>query len=271
MKTMTLNLFWMAVLAFPAFAFGTEKMRLDLLQGTQEVTVQRAGVRLKLKAGDLLLPQDEITTGPKESARIAFPDGSQLWVGGVATVRVNSAVAEGGNKIQFIEMKEGAGRILVPKSDGTTKRIKFVVKTHAAVMGVRGTDFVVDAKDSGKDMELHTLEGSVDAAKNVRNLIEKDAVAVDHGFTIHALDSKPLPQPKSFDVKQFTTELNRREPAFTTYAMTPLKQSEQSAPSAPQPATPAPGMPPSTSPGLKGKVENMMQQHQNAVDQQIGN
>jgi hypothetical protein len=30
-------------------------------------------------------------------------------------------------------------------------------------------------------------------------------------------------------------------------------------------------MPPSTSPGLKGKVENMMQQHQNAVDQQIGN
>jgi hypothetical protein len=160
---------------------------------------------------------------------------------------------------------EGAGRVIVPKTHETPRRIKFVVKTPAATIGVRGTDFVVDARDNGKDIELHTLEGSVDAAKSVQNLIHKDIVAVEGGFTIHALDSKPLPQPKSFDVKQFTTELNRREPAFVTYSMTPLRQPPQEN----QPRLPETSAP--LSPGIKGKIENMMQQRGNTLDQQIGN
>ncbi|MFL5815118.1 MAG: FecR domain-containing protein [Bdellovibrionia bacterium] len=272
MRNLYLASLFLMPLAAPALAASNGVMRLDLFQGTQEVTVKRGNDILHLKEGNSLQPKDELSTGPKESVRIIFPDGSQIWVGSSTTVQVNSGVAEGGAKIQLVHMKEGTGRILVPKSYGTTKKIKFVVKTPAATMGVRGTDFVVDARASGKDIELHTLEGSVDAAKSVRNLIQKDAVAVETGFTIHALDSKPLPQPKSFDVKEFTTELNRREPAFVTYSMRPPQQTDQGAPSATQQQSPAPGETNAPlSPGLKGKVEGIMQQHQKSVDQQTGN
>jgi hypothetical protein len=270
MRTLYLGALFLCPLATPALAAPTGVMRLDLLQGTQEVTVKRGQQILHLKEGNVLEPKDEISTGPKESARIVFPDGSQMWVGGSATFQVQSSVAEGGAKIQLVHLKEGTGRIIVPKGYGTVRRIKFVVKTPAATMGVRGTDFVVDARDTGKDIELHTLDGSVDAAKSVQNLIRKDAVAVQSGFTIHALNSKPLPQPTNFDVNQFTTELNRREPAFVTYAVTPLKQTEQAAPAAPQQNSPAPGNTQSTSPGIKGKIENLMQQREGTLDQQIG-
>jgi hypothetical protein len=268
------NLYYLIALLFmplaaPALAASTGVMRLDLLQGMQEVSVKRGNEVLHLKEGNSLQPKDELSTGPKQSVRIAFPDGSQIWVGSSTTIQVNSGVAEGGAKIQLVHMKEGTGRILVPKSYGTTKKIKFVVRTAAATMGVRGTDFVVDAKSAGKDIELHTLEGSVDAAKSVQSLIRKDAVAVGGGFTIHALDSQPLPQPKSFDVGQFTSELIRREPAFITYGVTPLKQTDPDNPSIPQQAPGETNAP--LSPGLKGKVEGIMQQHQKSVDQKTGN
>jgi hypothetical protein len=128
---------------------------------------------------------------------------------------------------------DGSSRILVPKASeaGSPRRIKFVVKTTAVTFGVRGTDFVVDAHNAGKDVELHTLEGSVEAAKSVPKLIEKDTVAVDHGFTIHVLDGRPISDPKGFDVSSFANELNRRQPTLVSSSATLPKESpKESAP-----------------------------------------
>lgn len=250
----------LSLLAIPTLVYGVESIRLDMLQGAKEISISRGQNHLMVKEGDNLLPKDELTTGPKESARITFPDRSELWVGSSTTIQINSGLTNDGHRIELVQMKEGSTRVLVPKSYGTTKRIKFVVRTPAATMGVRGTDFVVDAHDTGKDIELHTLDGTVDAAKSVQTLIKKDVVPVERGFTIHAQDGQVIPKPTSFDVSKFTTELNQRQPAFVTYSSNPVQQPETERRA---PMTPAAS---STSPGIKGKIENIMKQREGQID-----
>jgi len=264
------SLFFMLFLLAPTLAGAASKealgIRLNLIQGssTHDIAVHRPGgshgqdSNLRVKEGEFLQAKDELQTGPGESVRIVFPDGSQLWVGGSSLVRVNSGVAEGGQSIQLIHLMEGSGRIIVPKTYGTSRKIKFVVKTPAATIGVRGTDFVVDAHQDGKDVELHTLEGTVDAAKSIKKLIQKDVVAVASGFTIHAQDQKPIPQPTHFDVSEYTAALNKREPAFTTYAMTPIPQ-------APTESSPQ-GANPNSAQGIKQKVEQISKDREKQLD-----
>jgi hypothetical protein len=256
------SLSFMLFLLVPTLAGAASKeapgIRLDLIQGspTHDIAVHRSGGShgqdsdLRVKEGEFLQAKDELKTGPGESVRVVFPDGSQLWVGGSTLVRVNSGIAEGGQSIQLIHLMEGSGRIIVPKTYGTSRKIKFVVKTPAATIGVRGTDFVVDAHQDGKDVELHTLEGTVDAAKSIKKLIRKDVVAVASGFTIHALEQKPIPQPTPFDVSEYTAALNKREPAFTTYAMSPIQQ-------APTESSPQ---------GIKQKVEQISKDREKQLD-----
>jgi hypothetical protein len=257
----------------PVLAYATESttsavIRLDTIEGAHDITVRRGQKQLHLKEGETLKPKDEVVTGPKESVRITFPDGSQFWVGRATTVRVFSGVAEGGHPIQFIHVIEGAGRVLVRKSYETTKKIKFVVKTKATTMGVRGTDFVVTAQSSGKEIDLHTLEGSVDAAKDVQSLINHKGISVNGGYMIHAFDTQPLPTPQSFDVQQYQAALNQQQPAFATFSINPVKypEPETQKPTASPGSTQAPVANPNSLQGIKEKVEQDLRSRESELN-----
>lgn len=266
MKIQLLTVAYVAsVVGLPNLTQAADAIRLDMLQGAKEISISRGAAHLIVKEGDTLQPKDELTTGPKESVRIIFPDRTQLWVGSSTSIQINNGATPDGHQIGLVQMKEGSTRVLVPKTYGTTKRIKFVVKTPAATMGVRGTDFVVDSSDAGKNVELHTLEGVVDATQSIKALIKKDVVPVERGFMIQAEAGKGIPQPSTFNISNFTSELNQRQPAFITYSATPIKQP---APEAQGASSSGSQTSPSTSPGIKGKIENMMKAREGQIDKQ---
>ena len=86
--------------------------------------------------------------------------------------------------------------------------LKFFIKTNAAVMGVRGTEFVVDHDDKAGS-EVHTLDGTVDVAANEEDL------SAGRGRRVEALqqlraDKRGLGQPTKFERAAFERTRGKR-------------------------------------------------------------
>jgi hypothetical protein len=100
-------------------------------------------------------------------------------------------------------------------SKTTTGKISFYIRTNSAVMGVRGTEFVVDQGADGTS-NLHTLQGQVAMAKSEKDLeTPGHFTAVGPGKTSYLRRSMSAPAPvQSFDRKAYLAELSRTHPGI---------------------------------------------------------
>ena len=117
--------------------------------------------------------------------------------------------------------------------------MKFLVRTKAAVMGVRGTDFAVNTDADGAAAEVHTLEGQVDVAKDDKSLFSGKGMAVKADQFVKA-NRGAISVPKAFDRAGFLNALKGRQPDLPDLAsMTPnpaaeLEKLKGQIPAAPQ-------------------------------------
>lgn len=128
------------VMVTPAAA--VEAGRIKISGGT--AWLERAGARLAATVGTVVQQDDVIVTGPDGAVGITMADDSRLSIGPDTTLAIerfafNPTTHEGG---QDIALRRGTLAVVSGKlAHQSPEAMK--VRTPAAIIGVRGTEFVV--------------------------------------------------------------------------------------------------------------------------------
>ncbi|MCA0324346.1 MAG: FecR domain-containing protein [Proteobacteria bacterium] len=110
-----------------------------------EVVVERGGKRVPVSSGAPLMALDRIVTGPRSAASVILRDGTVLALGpdssvNLAEFRFDPTTQEGNI---LISMAKGSLRMV----SGLIAKLKpeqVKITTPTSVIGVRGTDFIVE-------------------------------------------------------------------------------------------------------------------------------
>jgi len=134
-----------AVVALPSLA--AEAGRIKVSKG--EVQIERDGKRLPAPVGATVQVRDTVKTGPDGSVGITFQDNSLLSAGPNSELVIERFVFDSTtHKGEFdTVLKKGTLAVVsgqIVKQSPEAMR----VKTPAAIMGVRGTEFVVKVDES---------------------------------------------------------------------------------------------------------------------------
>lgn len=170
--------------------------------GTGQVKIQFRGNDREATIGTELDYGSIITTGKSSGITISYPDGSLVAVGN----NTQFAILEKIGGVQGNQLETGTVRGSVEKPAEPIKKPKFVIRTKAAVMGVRGTEFVMGVDSFGLKTQVHTLEGVVDVAANEMSLFSGQATPVPSGNFVEAT-GQGLSPPQSFDKADFLDSL----------------------------------------------------------------
>jgi hypothetical protein len=137
-----------AALAVPAAA---DPAIGQIKSASGEVTVQRGGAREKIAAGDRVYRSDLLTTGPDGAVGITFADNSMMSLGPDSRLSLDEFVFDTTTHVGVFESSLSSGTLAV-KSGQIVKETPeaMKVRTPGALLGVRGTEFVVRAKGGGE-------------------------------------------------------------------------------------------------------------------------
>jgi len=104
--------------------------------------VQRGTTRERAEKGQVVLRNDSIVTGSRGRVKIIMGDGSKVYIGAKSRVSLRKYSLRGTKLLNAsISMLWGKARFFVSKL--TAKGSSFRVRTPTAVLGVRGTEFIV--------------------------------------------------------------------------------------------------------------------------------
>jgi len=104
--------------------------------------VQRGATREKVTKGQIVLRNDAIVTGSRGRVKIVMGDGSKVYIGAKSRVSLRKYSLRGTKLLNAnIHMLWGKARFFVNKLK--TRSSSFRVRTPTAVLGVRGTEFIV--------------------------------------------------------------------------------------------------------------------------------
>ncbi len=184
---------------------------VESLEGDGLVVVKSANGTSKPAARGLEIQVgDHIKTGPSASAKIRYPDGSKLLVGRGTEVEIQ----ENNGETQFNKVYSGYVRGLIRKAGqpDKTKPPRFIIRSRTVVMGVRGTDFILDQQ---KNLEIHTLDGTVEVAPTENALMSGKGVSVPRGQMIDAEGSK-IHDPIPFDRELLEQALAQSQPDLSS-------------------------------------------------------
>jgi hypothetical protein len=128
-------------------ALAGEAGRIKVSKG--DVQIERDGKRLPAPVGAMILARDTVITGSNGSVGITFQDNSLLSAGPNSELVIERFVFDSTtHKGEFdTALKKGTLAVVsgkIVKQSPEAMR----VKTPAAIMGVRGTEFVVKVDDS---------------------------------------------------------------------------------------------------------------------------
>jgi hypothetical protein len=198
------------------------RARLGSIDGGASVIVVNGKERREAKGGDALKRGDRIETGEKITATVLSPEGSVLVVGRKTEVEVQSAP----EAVSAVELRSGTLRGIagkVPKYEKGTqpKKFRILIRSRAAVMGVRGTDFVMAADAAAGQAQVNTLEGVVEVAKDEATLVTQGGTPVPGGQMVSATPGGGLSAPAPFDRAQFAEQMRASQPTLEVPAFEP--------------------------------------------------
>jgi len=126
-----------------------------------EVSIERDGAILDASMGMEVKEGDHLRTGEKARLKVLFTDDALIALGSDSEVIIKSHMfdAQAKNRTTRLELLGGKLRALVQRMVAGS-RANFEVETSNAVAGVRGTEFILLAGDSGT--RLYTFSGSVE-------------------------------------------------------------------------------------------------------------
>ncbi|MBW7012402.1 FecR family protein [Pseudomonas sp. N040] len=111
------------------------------------VSIQRAGQTLQAQAGSPVLVADVIVTGADSAVGITLQDGTLLSAGPQSTLAINRFVFDSTTSQGELDssLKRGTLAVVSGKlSKASPQAVTY--RTPTAILGVRGTEFVIQAK-----------------------------------------------------------------------------------------------------------------------------
>jgi hypothetical protein len=153
-------LFPMLLILSPSLVLAEEAKKVavaKIIRG--DVEVMTMGKTLKLKVEDWVEQGAVIKTAEKSFAKLVFIDKSQMNVGPGSEMKIEKFE---GNEAGVIDLVKGKVRSQVTKDYlqmGDNDKSKLFVKTPNAVMGIRGTDFMIST--NGQTTSAVLFEGEV--------------------------------------------------------------------------------------------------------------
>ncbi|RME36988.1 MAG: hypothetical protein D6794_07700, partial [Deltaproteobacteria bacterium] len=162
-----------------------------------DVWVERGKVREAATAGRRLLRNDVVVTGDRGRAKLVMRDGTRVYVGSRSRIEVAEYASRGRNLLSGVfNMFWGKARFFVHKLMASNAR--FQVRTATAVLGVRGTSFlVVQPKPPQLPPRIESFEGFARQARIPTRVVLTTGrvhLSLPDGRTI------PLTQGKTADI-----------------------------------------------------------------------
>ncbi|PCI26589.1 MAG: hypothetical protein COB67_09925 [SAR324 cluster bacterium] len=128
------------------------------------VTITRQGKKVRIgRLGTLVMKNDVIATGEKGKARILLAAGDEVFLGPRSVLTLTKQLSASPKKFRFKYVATIFGKIRSRVRASFPHR--FVVKTANAVIGVKGTDFVVEYVN--QVTTVGTLSGLVEMSSSV--------------------------------------------------------------------------------------------------------
>ncbi len=155
MRKMTLLLILAMLISLPSYA--GKAALVKLIKGDAVVIVN--GKEIKLKANDWIDGGAVVKTSDKSFVKLVFIDKSQMNVGPLSEIKIEKFHSKDAG---IIDLVKGKIRSQVTKDYLQIQgkdRSKLFIKTKNAVMGVRGTDFMITT--NGKNTAAILFEGEV--------------------------------------------------------------------------------------------------------------
>ena len=219
-------------------AVESDVLKATILKVSSNGSVTVKGKKIK-KSGAKLDPGTIIKTGANAFVQLKYPDGSKITVGSNSEL----STQKGTKSLQSLSLNHGIINALIHKNP--SEEIHFKVKTKSATMGVRGTQFFVEATKTDKTT-IHVIEGRVDVAKDDEVLASEKAAHVSHDEYIE-VESGKISQVKHFEVSAYLEKLKTDQPELFALAGHVSREKEVTVVSAATPAS-TPVMTPVASP-----------------------
>ena len=129
--------------------------QVQRLQGKSVVQHERADHGYLVSEGLALYNGDTLYTAADGHLELTLNDGSNLVLGAGTQIVINKSIYDPGTKsrLSFFEMVSGKARFMVKKM-ADYKHSQFNVKTESSVVGVRGSDFVVEIRQEGNKVVI---------------------------------------------------------------------------------------------------------------------
>lgn len=188
----------MLVLCVPHVTFAIEDdFQATLTDFEGEVLFQKSGDKIwfPVETNMPLESGDKIKTGINSSAEILIDDGSILKLEDKAEIELTGMHVDSVTKKIKTRLYLGVGRLFSNIAKMMNRESRFDVHTPTAIVGIRGTEFVVELADS-EETDVGVFEGSVyvNAVDDEGNLIKEDEVLVTDGNqTTVQRRKRPLP------------------------------------------------------------------------------
>ena len=159
--------------------------RIVKISGAKTAEVLRDGKIIKVSPQDELRDGDQLHVKISEIVEILTEDKSELVVTGDAKLQIK----EDNHAVHALMLLHGrivcAIHKMLQQPDGT-RSFNFMISTLHAVMGVRGTQFVVEASEETQTSTFHIIDGVVDVAKDVTDLLTNNFVVATAGQLVAA-------------------------------------------------------------------------------------
>ena len=184
-------LFVSLVIALPCRADVSSTYRISHVRGKPQITSLGKGKSRLALVGELIFVGEILTTHQKEEVEMVAEDTSTILITENSVVRL----AQDPNAIQSISLDSGklageSAKLKIPASGhDSAVKYRFLVRTKGAVMGVRGTQFVVESEGENGHSDFHIVDGVVDVAKDMDSLLTHNFVVVSAGHFVEAVNN----------------------------------------------------------------------------------
>ncbi len=189
---------------------GAKVAVVSMLRG--DVDVMILGKTIKLKKDDWVREGSVVKTAEKSFAKLVFIDKSAMNIGPNSQVKITKFT---GNDTGIIDLVKGKIRSQVTKDYLQMKeqgKSKVFIKTPNAVMGIRGTDFMIATNE--KTTSAILFEGSVVFAKNdnfKERSTERLENIVNQGVRIHPGEFSVVDQTRNRPTEPAVLNIEQRE------------------------------------------------------------
>ncbi len=115
------------------------------------VNIERDGGSVAAKPGSLLMVSDTVVTGAESSVGITLEDGTLLSAGPKSTLTLNKFIFDSTTSKGALDasLKHGTLAVVSGKLSKTSQDA-VTYRTPTVILGVRGTEFVIDTDSENK-------------------------------------------------------------------------------------------------------------------------